>query len=401
VTAGVGVEHRERRIALLGPYGFGNLGDAAIQDAAIAAIRARRPGAEIHGISLNPADTETRHGIPAHPLHPGSPTPPRGLRRAVREPAFGHHARRVLRGFDLLVISGGGQLDDSWGGPWRHPFALLRWCTIARLAGTPVVFLSVGAGPVTHRLSRRFFRWALARAWYRSYRDEESRTLARSLGLGDGPVVPDLAYGLAPTRPAPPSGVVGVSPMALFDPRAWPERDADAYRAYVEGLAGLVERLLAAGRRVELFATNVRMDRGVMDDLCERLAGRVGEARIDTVTALRDRLAGYDYVVASRYHAALLAHAVGTPVVALSYHPKVRALMAAAGQEAYCLDARPLDPERVMACVRALEARRAAEAGRLRDYAAGCRDAVERQFDQVFGPRPVAPASTVPAEMTG
>ena len=386
-----------RRIALLGPYGFGNLGDAAIQDAAIAGIRARHPDAEIHGISLNPADTEARHGIPAHPLHPGSPTPPRGLRRVIREPAFGHHARRLLSGFDLLVISGGGQLDDSWGGPWRHPFALLRWCTVARLAGTPVVFLSVGAGPVTHRLSRGFFRWALARAWYRSFRDEESRALVRSLGLADGPVVPDLAYGLSPSGPAHPTGVVGVSPMPLFDPRAWPERDADAYHAYLAGLAGLVDRLLAAGRRVELFATNVRMDRAVLDDLRQLLGGRVSEARIGTVADVLDRLAGYDYVVASRYHAALLAQTVGTPVVALSYHPKVRALMAAAGQDAYCLDARPLDPERVMACVRALEARRAVEAARLRDYAARCRDAVERQFDLVFGPRPAA----VPAEVTG
>lgn len=52
-------------VALLGPYGLGNLGDAATQEAAIAGIKRNWPKAEIVGISLNPEDTKERYGIAA------------------------------------------------------------------------------------------------------------------------------------------------------------------------------------------------------------------------------------------------------------------------------------------------------------------------------------------------
>jgi polysaccharide pyruvyl transferase WcaK-like protein len=52
-------------VALLSPCGWGNLGDAAIMAAAIDQIRARQPDAEVVAITLNPIDTQQRHGIPA------------------------------------------------------------------------------------------------------------------------------------------------------------------------------------------------------------------------------------------------------------------------------------------------------------------------------------------------
>jgi hypothetical protein len=56
------------RIALLDHMGLGNLGDAATQDAVIDVLRKNWPGVELVGFSLNPRDTEERHGIPCHPI---------------------------------------------------------------------------------------------------------------------------------------------------------------------------------------------------------------------------------------------------------------------------------------------------------------------------------------------
>ena len=54
--------------ALFDCYTGGNLGDGAIQDAVIWNIRQRLPDAAIYGITLHPADTIQRHGIPSYLL---------------------------------------------------------------------------------------------------------------------------------------------------------------------------------------------------------------------------------------------------------------------------------------------------------------------------------------------
>ena len=94
----------------------------------------------------------------------------------------------LLRKVDALVVAGGGQLDDEWGGSWGHPYTLMKWAVLARAAGSSVVFLSVGACRIDSQLTRTFLKAALSSARYRSYRDEESRRLA--IGItprADGP----------------------------------------------------------------------------------------------------------------------------------------------------------------------------------------------------------------------
>ena len=57
-----------KKFALLGPYGYGSLGDAALLEAMLQNIRKQYPDAQITGIALNPQDTERWHKIPAYPM---------------------------------------------------------------------------------------------------------------------------------------------------------------------------------------------------------------------------------------------------------------------------------------------------------------------------------------------
>src|SRR2546422_3581380 len=215
----------DAKIALLSPCGWGNLGDAAILEATIQGIRRRLPSARIVAFTLNPADTRQRHGIEAYTLlgfsapdflirepgpasapgdlDPASPpavdssSAPGGLRALpghLRRSALGrklagpahlardvpHLARsaRLLRGCSLIVVAGGGQLDDFYGGAWGQPWALFRWGLLARALGAGYAFLSVGTGRLSNPGSRILVRKALGLARYRSFRDEESRRLA-------------------------------------------------------------------------------------------------------------------------------------------------------------------------------------------------------------------------------
>lgn len=446
-------------IALLSPCGHGNLGDAAIQDSAIAGFRARIPDVRFVGITLVPADTVRRHGIPAFPLagryHPkypvvlGSPgfatlqpdtesaadVPPdeqpdgsagpgqagsgarpsgqrrpalvRALLRLVRKlPGFrylrslrdelAHIAagRRLLRDVDLLAVSGGGQLDEFWGGPWGHPFALAKWTALAWVTGAPVAVLSVGTASLEHRSTRLFCRFTLRRAVHASYRDEGSRLAMRKAGYRrDHPVVSDLAF--ATPRPSgrhvPPADAVrvAVGPMPYCDPKVWPAANAGIFQRYLRALASVGEALMARGWEVVLVSSD-GPDRVTVEELAALIEqgtsgspGLLSRPDTSTVEGFMAATSSCDAVVVSRLHGALLAMVAGTPVVALSYDRKVRALMEDMDQGGRCLEIEDFEPgevvERVEEIVDAGGKGREALARSVR----AARAPVENQYDRV------------------
>ena len=81
-------------IGLLDHMGYGNLGDAAVQDSVIGNIRKRLPNARLVGFSLVPDDTINRHGIPCHPIHcDGHPT----LHQAGTQPKGSRSVKAKLK----------------------------------------------------------------------------------------------------------------------------------------------------------------------------------------------------------------------------------------------------------------------------------------------------------------
>lgn len=437
---------RPVRVAFVSPSGLGNLGDAAIIESFLAGLRRRRPGAEIVGFTLNPADTRVRHGVdattcgafslPHYTIRrlPRAPAPdaPRGepapeaapdapdpaapllrMRRAVAALPGARQGRRAvamamaelrhrrevaarLAGFDHVVVSGGGQLDEFWGGPFGHPYTLYRFSGAARRAGARFAILSVGTGTLATPLGRRFVRRALASAGYRSFRDERSRELAGPAGaLATDPVVPDLAYAL-PIAPADPQPRIrrriGVAPMCYADPRVWPRPDAERYAHHLQSLAGLAARAVRDGHEVAMFGTD-RPDAAPVAE-CHAIAARqlTGDERtrlritpVDDVAALMALLASFDAVVAARFHGVLLAHVVGCPVLAVSHERKVATLMAELGHQAYCAPIDDLDVAVWSARLDELLAQRESLAAHIRERAADYRRRVDAQYDAVFG----------------
>jgi polysaccharide pyruvyl transferase WcaK-like protein len=99
---------------------------------------------------------------------------------------------------DLLIISGGGQLDDDFGGAWYEPYIIFFWGGLAKLLNVKFAIVSVGVGNINENLSRFFIRIGLSPACYRSYRDETSKKyLENVLGFRNSdPIYPDLAHSL-------------------------------------------------------------------------------------------------------------------------------------------------------------------------------------------------------------
>jgi polysaccharide pyruvyl transferase WcaK-like protein len=402
------------RVALYGPYGWGNLGDASIQEAALEGIRRRTKNAEFLGVSLNPENTEEIHKIASVPIRSTSAAPPSAhlfprrfgrirtlLRDLVREFGFLADTRSALRRVDRFIVSGGGQISDDWGGPWDHPYSLLKWVFCARLAGARVDMVSVGAGPIRRRLSREFFRLALRLAHYRSFRDIESREYLDGFEFTrHDPVVPDLAFSLpvsddlTPPRRRRSGGiVVGIAPMSYYHPMpgTWPGHDKVRYDRYRNELVRFIDGLIKDGYSVELLYSQVRSDRHACEDIRREIGtnARLRAVPTESLQQFIEQILRTDLLIASRLHGVILAYRLLRPVIALSYQTKIDAVMRQFGQSEYCVDIDQATAGVLRQRLDSLVANLDGVEQRIESIAANHRASLDEQFDQLFGPQVV------------
>jgi len=297
----------------------------------------------------------------------------RGFWRESRHLVEGY---RFLRAQDSLVVSGGGQLDEEWGGPWGHPFALFKWAVLARIAGIPYVIVSVGACKVASTTSRFFLSTALRMAEYRSYRDENSRAIAAELlhRAERDSVVPDLALSLPCSELPPSSGirsiaqgrtVVAISPIVYAKPQNWPHEDPALYDRYVREMARAMSELLERGYFLVMVWSTLG-DKRVVPDLLEnlgkesseRLAKQTHIPRIETWRDLVAVLEDVDFLIASRLHSVILGLLTKRPTIAVSFDPKVDLVMKDFGQTDYLLQLRNFAAREVIEAFDRIELRR-------------------------------------------
>lgn len=426
-------------IGIIGNYGNRNLGDEATLATIVHHVRRRRPQSRIVGLSFDPADTRVRHGIEAVPSRrprrgatARRPAPDGGtmresnflgrLRRHVavrvrRNRLLHGMARRVmaagrwvadalgevvlvraslrdLKGIDLLIVGGGGQLTDE-----TYPPLLLRWSVLARLKGARVIVLNVGAGPLDSPGNRLRIRAVLRLADYSSFRDKRSKRLIEAIGVAHpGPVVSDIVYSLpvadALRRGSHGTGprVVGVNVFPRKDARYVADGDSDAYQAYLVTLGGLVVWLLRSGYVVRLFPTQLRADPPAIADLKKTIhddiqgfGHRLVEARIATVADLVSQISTTDLVVATRFHGIVVSFLLGKPVLVLGDEPKMDDLADDMGLSDYRLSLDRFDVESTIERFKSLEANREALADRIRRRVDEHRRALDSQLDSLLG----------------
>ncbi|MCK5613607.1 polysaccharide pyruvyl transferase family protein [Candidatus Pacearchaeota archaeon] len=334
----------------------------------------------------------------------------RGMRLAaaiIHEPLFLWSSYRIIKKVDLLVVPGSHPLFDAWAGTWSHPYTVFKWALLARLGGTRFAFLSVGCGPVNTRLSRFFLRSALQTTYYRSYRDPGSAREARDLGVsGKHPVFPDMAFSLdvgcieppaVPENSLPRRKIVGLNPMGFFplDMRYSRQSETGMYEAYVSKLDEFAEWLIKNGYTVMLLYSDLDFDPCVKEDLKNRLEqrpdldidGRLIEFTNNSFEDLIRQMSMCDCLVVSRFHCVLLPFILHKPVIGLAYHGKTHELMASLGQADYAMDVDDFEVddliERFQRLCKDSENIRSKIAQRIPVF----RQALEAQYDQLFGPR--------------
>jgi polysaccharide pyruvyl transferase WcaK-like protein len=435
--------NRRNKIGLLGPYSFGNLGNAALQQALVQQINQTFPGSEIYGCCIDPVTNRGEGGVLPFPLtrhiqiektapslsgaaDQSSATPAQQNRKnslkriplvhplyrlahaigskcknIAQECAFLWRAYKLARNFRMLIVGLGGVIDEAWNGPWGDAFSIFEWALIARIARTPFMFLSVGVEKLETPLTRFFVGQSLRLASYRSFRDQASKQKVESLEVpGPNFVFPDLAFSLdTPIRteavPAhAPSRLVGVSPMAYCDPRVWPVKDPSAYERYLTTLSHLVLRLLRENYQVALVVTQIRMDRAPLRELKEMVlkevsaAGseRLTEPHIQTVAQFLSFASQLDFFVSSRLHGVVLPFLVNTPVLAYSHSGKIDALMDDMGLAQYCVSIDCNDVDLLSQRIGIIESNQQILREQIQQKVSQYRASLKKQYDQLLPP---------------
>ncbi len=430
---------RKPKIALLGTFGTGNLGNECTLDAVLYAFPAMIPSADIICICSGPEETKRKHRLCAFPIRPSLsfrrlfnscfaprtapagtqpseitdplPRTPPALQPVIRvlkllflvfeEPFRWYQAFKALKGTSALMVIGLGMLGDFGIRPFGLHYDLLRWSLVAKLSGRSLFFVSVGVGPIHNRLSRLMVKTALRLGDYRSYRDVFSRQYLEAIGFKRrvDAVYPDLVfslpYALLPDKRKPGDGraVVGYGIMNYYSPTGMMENREGIYKTYLARSSAAIVGLLERGYKIRLLIGDVAYDNSVRRDLRELIEKRGwtcdGNTLIDepasSVGQLLSQVSDTDIVVASRFHNILLGLMLSKPVVALSYHEKVLDLVNSVGLAQYCQDIEHIDVERLITQCTELLTERVASQRRVHidEQVSGFRRALNEQYDRI------------------
>ncbi|GHE97605.1 membrane protein [Amycolatopsis deserti] len=378
------------RIGFFGILGSGNLGNDGSLDAVLRYVRKRYPDSELGFLAMGPEELTARYGAPATHLqwyepHAGDAT---GLRAAglkvlgkLLDP---FRTWAWVRNFDVVIVPGMGVLEATLPlRPWALPYSLFWLGVTARLTGTRVALVSVGADVVRKRATRWVITRAARLAHYRSYRDEHSRQAMARMGVdvsGDG-VFPDLAFGLDGPEPRTSAGAVGVGVMAFHGGNDDRARADEINRAYLATVKRFVRLLADEGRPIRLFTGDVA-DAEVPAEIIAAVPG--ADIVAEPLTSLQDlmhQMAAVDVVVATRYHNVLCALKTAKPTISLGYARKNDVLMEAMGLGEFCQSAREPDFDRLVRQFRELEDRREELTAVLKERNRVMTERLERQFD--------------------
>lgn len=323
-------------IAIFGLFGCGNLGNDASLEAMLSFLKDMRPEAPLFCICREPEVVAETFGIGTVPIRPAKR---RGAARVIdrlllRVPGMAasfFESARTVRRAGVMVVPGTGILDDFGDRPAGMPFDVFRWCLAARLMGTRIAFVSIGAGPIGNRLSRWLMTKAARMADYRSYRDDASREFLTSLGIDTSrdAVYPDLAFRL----PVSPISVDAASRqlavgVGLMNYRGWygfEECGQAVFDNYVAKMAMFIRLLLAKGHRVRLLTGDEGDERAVeavLLALDERETERLLHEPVHSIHDVIRQVSRTDLVIATRFHNVVAALMAAKPVISLGYAAK-------------------------------------------------------------------------------
>ncbi|MBE5039999.1 polysaccharide pyruvyl transferase CsaB [Ructibacterium gallinarum] len=306
-------------IMISGYYGFHNSGDDSILKAMVDSLSANRPELRILALSNDPAETRTIYGIDA--IH------------RFNLPRILWNMRKTR-----LLISGGGSLIQDITSDKSLTY-YLSIIYLAKKLGAKVMLYANGIGPIRHESNHKRIRNVLNRVDLITLREPSSLEELKRFGVTKPKILvtADPAFNLVAASPeesavlTEKAGLPSGSRYCGIAVRPWKYADPDLEK-YIAQIADYIKE------KHQLEILFIPMQEAKDLPISQRICNLMKEKGYilkghPTPSQQLGVVGGASLILGMRLHTLIYAAKMGTPVIGLTYDPKIQATMHYIGQE--------------------------------------------------------------------
>ncbi|MBU0577550.1 polysaccharide pyruvyl transferase family protein [Patescibacteria group bacterium] len=324
-------------IGVIGNYGATNIGD----DAILAAILKNLSGHKITVFSSDPQGTNRQFGVKSVPLFP------LGIRSCFK---YGfHNSIKALKDVDVVIFGGGGLFQDNY----LYACFLWAWQIFwVRFLNKPLFIYGTGVGPLKSWLGKRLTKWAYSQADFITVRDHFSYDLLKKiLSFRVSPAKRDESRNEQNICTTADPAFVYRTPEIIKDRtknlfiislRPWLQYNSKIISVFTSFL----EKLKAEKNADFIFTCMQQIkehDHRIIDPVLKKVGGELYIPK--HFSDLLQVMQAAEFAIGMRYHFLIAALLTKTPVIPISYSPKVDELFKKTSLEPYLIPVRELSVE--------------------------------------------------------
>ena len=290
------------RVLISGYYGFHNIGDEAILKSIITALRQEKPDIKITVLSNDIEHTKKTYNVDA-----------------INRWNVAKIYLELLKSDGL--ISGGGSLlqDVTSSRPITYYTAIMK---LAKLARKPVFIYAQGVGPINEDKNKKAVKKILNKVSYITLRDKESLDIVKSIGVTkDIEIVPDpvMGFSIEGFESNICDKYNGLNYITI-SVRDWEKATTN----FLEKIAKSCDEIVASGISVVFIPMHGEHDyktsKKVVDMMTEKADIFDYSASIEEkILCIKNS----ELMIGMRLHALIFAATVNTPMIGISYDPKI------------------------------------------------------------------------------
>ena len=290
------------KVLISGYYGFYNIGDEAILKSIIEALRNEDPNIDIVVLSNDVEYTKNTYKV-----------------NAINRWKLNEIYKELLK-CDGLISGGGSLFQDVTSSRSILYYTGIIW--LAKLAKKPIFIYAQGVGPIEKKSNRKIVGKFFNKVDYITLRDKESKVLLNAIGVRkDIDIVPDpvMGFNIENYEFKPPEYYTNDDYITVSI-RDWKKNNSE----FQKNIALTCDKIIESGINVVFIPMHGEHDEKISIEVANMMKYN---AKVLSKNLTMEEKMMYikesKLMIGMRLHALIFAATVGTPMIGISYDPKI------------------------------------------------------------------------------